>query len=95
MTAMKFVSRHNLWDDAQRRAGAEVLKRVEADGLEQVRFSFPDQHGILRRKHGCRSPHWPRLETRPGAFLGWVETSMASCLASMDAGVRPGQDRRG
>jgi glutamine synthetase len=45
-----FVSEHGLWDEAQRQAAAEVAKRIEADGLEQVRFSFPDQHGILRGK---------------------------------------------
>ncbi|APE42381.1 glutamine synthetase [Sulfitobacter alexandrii] len=36
-------------DDAQRQA-AELLDRVEADGLETVRLAFSDQHGILRGK---------------------------------------------
>ncbi len=45
-----FVERHGLWDDAQRAAAAEMLRRIEADGIEVVRFSFPDQHGILRGK---------------------------------------------
>ena len=29
---------------------AEVLKEVKALGLKLVRFSFPDQHGVLRGK---------------------------------------------
>ncbi len=28
----------------------EVARRIEADGLELVRFSFADQHGVLRGK---------------------------------------------
>ncbi len=47
---MTFVERHGLWSDDQRAAAREIARRVEADGLEVVRFSFPDQHGILRGK---------------------------------------------
>lgn len=47
---MTFVAEHNLWSDDQRRAAREVARRIEADGLEVVRFSFPDQHGVLRGK---------------------------------------------
>ena len=47
---MSFVDRHNLWSDAQRRLAKEAIRRIEADGLDIVRFSFPDQHGILRGK---------------------------------------------
>src|SRR3974377_822182 len=28
----------------------EVARRIDADGLELVRFSFADQHGVLRGK---------------------------------------------
>src|SRR6195256_5379317 len=45
-----FVERHALWSDAQIEAAAEVDKLIEARGLEVVRLSFPDQHGILRGK---------------------------------------------
>lgn len=45
-----FVERHGLWSEDQRRAAREVARQVEAYGLETVRFSFPDQHGILRGK---------------------------------------------
>jgi glutamine synthetase len=45
-----FVERHNLWSDAQRRAAAAVEKAIKRHKLEQVRFSFVDQHGVLRGK---------------------------------------------
>jgi glutamine synthetase len=45
-----FVDRHDAWSDEQRRAAAEIETRIERDGLELVRFSFVDQHGVLRGK---------------------------------------------
>ncbi len=45
-----FVARHGLWSDVQSDAGAEVRRRAEADGLEMIRLSFADQHGVLRGK---------------------------------------------
>jgi glutamine synthetase len=45
-----FIARHGLWSDAQADAAKQLRKRIKADGLELVRFSFPDQHGILRGK---------------------------------------------
>jgi glutamine synthetase len=47
---MSFIERHGLWSDEQRRAAAEVMRRIEAEGIELVRLSFPDLHGILRGK---------------------------------------------
>jgi glutamine synthetase len=47
---LDFVERHGLWSDAQAKAAGEVGKLIEARGLEVVRLSFPDQHGILRGK---------------------------------------------
>ncbi|RVT99265.1 glutamine synthetase [Rhodovarius crocodyli] len=44
---MSFVARHSLSDSAQR---AEVLREMEARGVEMLRLAFPDQHGILRGK---------------------------------------------
>ncbi len=44
---MSFVARHSLTDSAQR---AEVLRQIEASGVEMLRLAFPDQHGILRGK---------------------------------------------
>ncbi len=48
--ATPFVERLGLWSPAQQAAAAEVARRIEADGLEQVRFAFADQHGIVRGK---------------------------------------------
>lgn len=47
---MSFVERHGLWTAAQQAAAVEVQQRVEREGLELVRLSFPDLHGILRGK---------------------------------------------
>ena len=45
-----FVERHGLWTEAQAAAAAEIERKIEENGLEVVRLSFPDQHGILRGK---------------------------------------------
>jgi glutamine synthetase len=47
---MSFIERHGLWSDEQRRAAKEVMRRIETEGIELVRLSFPDLHGILRGK---------------------------------------------
>ena len=45
-----FVDRHRLWDAAQANAAAAVEKAIKREKLELVRFSFCDQHGVLRGK---------------------------------------------
>ena len=47
---LSLVDRHGLWSDAQTRAAASVVKTISQNNLELVRFSFPDQHGVLRGK---------------------------------------------
>ena len=47
---MSFVERHGLWSDEQRAAAREIAARLAPGGMKVVRFSFPDQHGILRGK---------------------------------------------
>src|SRR5258708_7185885 len=47
---MPFIEQHDLWTDAQRQAAVELRRRIEADGIDLVRLSFPDLHGILRGK---------------------------------------------
>ena len=49
-TARSFVERHGLWSDEQFEAAARADKLIEEHGLEAVRMSFADQHGILRGK---------------------------------------------
>jgi glutamine synthetase len=45
-----FVDRYDLWSDAQRRAALSVEKTIRQEKIELLRFSFPDQHGVLRGK---------------------------------------------
>ncbi len=45
-----FVERHDLWSDAQTKAAAQVERIIKKEKLEVVRFSFADQHGVLRGK---------------------------------------------
>jgi glutamine synthetase len=48
--ALTFVDRYGVWSEAQARAAAAVDKAIVQKNLELVRFSFPDQHGVLRGK---------------------------------------------
>src|SRR3984957_10350793 len=48
--AMNFVERHGLWTDQQTRAATAVDQAIKKTKLELVRFSFADQHGVLRGK---------------------------------------------
>ncbi len=45
-----FVEKYGLWTPEQQKAAAMVEKEVAGRGLGVVRFSFADQHGILRGK---------------------------------------------
>lgn len=45
-----FVDRHGLWSEAQGKLAREVERAIKANKLELVRFSFADQHGVLRGK---------------------------------------------
>lgn len=47
---MSFVETHGLWNAEQYAAHAANLDRLKGSGIELVRFSFPDQHGLLRGK---------------------------------------------
>jgi glutamine synthetase len=47
---MSFVERHGLWSAEQRAAARELASDAQRRGIEVVRFSFPDQHGVLRGK---------------------------------------------
>ncbi len=49
-TATRFVERHGLWNAAQEAAAKSLAAEMKARGIEVVRFSFPDQHGVLRGK---------------------------------------------
>jgi glutamine synthetase len=45
-----FVDRHGLWSAEQARAANAVAHAINKHNLELVRFSFADQHGVLRGK---------------------------------------------
>ena len=47
---MSFADKTGLWTEDRQAAAAEAVRRIEADELEVVRISFPDQHGLLRGK---------------------------------------------
>jgi glutamine synthetase len=49
-TAPSFVERHGLWNRADERAATAVERAIKRHKLEVVRFSFADQHGVLRGK---------------------------------------------
>src|SRR5579862_3777756 len=48
--AKTFVERHGLWTDDQTRTANAVVQAIKRNKLELVRFSFADQHGVLRGK---------------------------------------------
>src|SRR5579864_8290462 len=48
--AMSFVERHGLWTGEQARAAKAATQAIKKHKLELVRFSFADQHGVLRGK---------------------------------------------
>jgi glutamine synthetase len=45
-----FVDRYGLWSGEQARQAAQVERAIKKNRLEVVRFSFADQHGVLRGK---------------------------------------------
>lgn len=45
-----FVERHGLWTAAQAAVARAVVRAIKQHKLELVRFSFADQHGVLRGK---------------------------------------------
>jgi glutamine synthetase len=49
-TPANFVERHGLWTPEQGRAAKAAAQQIKKDKLELVRFSFADQHGVLRGK---------------------------------------------
>jgi len=50
-----FIHRHQLWSEAQYAAAGQMRRVMDELGIEMVRFSFVDQHGILRGKTIARA----------------------------------------
>jgi glutamine synthetase len=49
-TKHSFVDRHGLWTADQARQAKDVAQKIKQQKLELIRFSFADQHGVLRGK---------------------------------------------
>jgi glutamine synthetase len=45
-----FIEKHGLWTADQNRLAAELLARIDAEGIRNVRVGWGDQHGIIRGK---------------------------------------------
>lgn len=45
-----FIEKHGLWSTAQQRQAEELLARVEAEKIRNIRIGWGDQHGIVRGK---------------------------------------------
>ena len=45
-----FIESHGLWTDEQTRASIELVKRIEKEGIKNIRIGWGDQHGIVRGK---------------------------------------------
>ena len=45
-----FATQHGIHDEAGRQRIAEIIRRVEADGIRTIRVGFADQHGVIRGK---------------------------------------------
>ncbi|AXG82253.1 glutamine synthetase [Streptomyces paludis] len=73
-----FVERHGLWDERQYVAAGQVRRVIDELGLDRVRFSFADQHGVLRGKTLTR-------EAVPGALRSGV-TAPSSLLLKDTSG---------
>jgi glutamine synthetase len=45
-----FIEAYGLWSDDDRAAAKDAVGRIRASGIELIRLSFADQHGLLRGK---------------------------------------------
>nr|WP_116951390.1 glutamine synthetase family protein [Jiangella endophytica] len=86
-----FVDRHDLWTEAQYAAAGQLRRVVDELGIEMVRFSFADQHGVLRGKTLARAAVPSALRsgvTAPSSLL-LKDTSGQSAFPvfSADTGV--------
>lgn len=73
------VDRHGLLTDDAKRRAADILDQVAAEGIEAIRLSFADQHGILRGKTVV-------ADELAGAFAGGC--SMTTTLLLKDTSHR-------
>jgi glutamine synthetase len=91
---LTFVDRHELWNAEQRRAAAEVVRRIARDKLEVVRFAFADQHGVLRGKTlvALEAPRAMRAGVTMTSTLLAKDTSHRTVFPVFSAGAGLGVD---
>ncbi len=96
-SASSFVERHCLWSDAQARAAAAVDKTISRKSLELVRFSFPDQHGVLRGKTlvAAEASHALRSGVTMTSTLLAKDTSHRNVFPVFEAGAGMGLPEMG
>ncbi|UYP18261.1 glutamine synthetase family protein [Rhodococcus sp. Z13] len=73
-----FVDTHGLWTEEHYAAAAQMRRVIDELGIEMVRFSFVDQHGVLRGKTMTR-------DAVPGAMRAGV-TAPSSLLLKDTSG---------
>lgn len=86
-----FIHHHDLWTEAQYAAAGQMRRVMDEVGINMVRFSFADQHGILRGKTLTRAAVPTALRsgvTAPSSLL-LKDTSGQSVFSvfSEDTGV--------
>ncbi|GAA2703398.1 glutamine synthetase family protein [Actinoplanes palleronii] len=67
-----FIDRHGLWSPEQYAAAGQIRRVIDELGLELIRFSFADQHGVLHGKTLTRAAVAPALRsgvTAPSSLL--------------------------
>jgi len=67
-----FIERHGLWNETQYAAAGHLRRVVDELGIELIRFSFADQHGILHGKTLTRAALGTALRsgvTAPSSLL--------------------------
>jgi glutamine synthetase len=81
-----FIERHGLWDDERYAAAAQIRRVIDEHGIELVRVSFPDQHGLLRGKSLTREAFATALRDGVGAPSSLVlkDTSGTSAFPVFD-----------
>ncbi len=70
MASTSFAARHGLWTAEQQEAADRLGEEVANQGIESIRLSWPDQHGILRGKSYSALAF-------AGALRGGAEITMA------------------
>ncbi|UFS58658.1 glutamine synthetase family protein [Subtercola endophyticus] len=73
-----FIDRHDLWSEAQYAAAGQLRRVVDEVGIELIRISFVDQHGVLRGKTVTR-------DALPGALRSGI-TAPSSLLLKDSSG---------